>query len=400
MAVYNYTGRDSKGQDVSGEIDAESTMLARRQLRQQKIMVIEIGEVSKNILPKLSLTDRFPITTRDSVFFCRQLAMMLKSGLTLVNSLNTMSREFPKAKMRETLLKIIEDIRNGMPLSESMEQYPKVFTPLLTKVMSCAEQTGDMSMSLMTVADQLEFRNAMKKKTISACVYPAVVLMMAFGVGMLMVFLVIPKFDEFLTKKGVPLPSSTMALLNISRFAQNYWLHMIIATLVLSIALVLMFRNSKGRRIQEKLVISIPLFGKLFKSSVVANFSTTSSLLLRSGMGVVDALKMNAKIINFKIYNDLFLKASEHVITGRSLTDSLRNDIIPPTVTNIVAVGEETGALQDVLEEIGNFYEDEVKRSVEFLVSAIEPVMLVIVGGIVALVYFALFQAIIRLMGT
>ena len=302
--------------------------------------------------------------------------------------------------MRLVLTEVIEDLRNGISFSESLGKYEKIFTPLLIKVIHCAEQSGEMSTSLMEVASQLEFKDAMKKKTLSACAYPAIVFLMAIFIGLFMVFKIIPKFDEFLSKKGIPLPASTNFVIGVSRFGQDYWPHVLIAGIILSIGLVLMFKNPLGRRMQERLILSTPVFGNVFRASVLANFSTTSALLLKSGLGVVECLKLNANIITLNVYKDLLTKASENVITGSSLTDSLRNKIIPSTVTNILAIGEETGALSDVLGELGDFYSEELKRAVNFLVSAIEPVLLITVGGIVAVVYFALFQAIIRLMGS
>ncbi|MCM8530954.1 MAG: type II secretion system F family protein [Lentisphaeraceae bacterium] len=400
MPLFVYEARDSQGEEKSGTIEAENQMIARRLLRKDRLMVLSLEVFEQRAEKRFPLKDLLSVNTKDRVFFCRQLSMMLKSGLTLVNSLTIMSQEFPRKMMRDTLAKVIEDIRGGLPFSEALGKYPKVFTPLLIKVMHCAEQSGEMSAGLLEVSSQLEFRDGMKKKAISACTYPLIVFMLALGVGIFLVFKIIPTFDKFLSKKNIPLPYSTQLVIGISRFAQQYWLHILIVLLAFLIALILMFKNEQGRRVQERFILSLPIFGKLFTSSVIASFSTTSSLLLKSGLGVVESLKLNANIIGFKIYNDIFIQASENVITGTSLTESLRHKIIPNTVTNIIAVGEETGALQDVLNELGEFYNEELKRSVNFLVSALEPVLLILVGGVVALVYFALFQAIIRLMGS
>ena len=399
MPYFTYEARDSQGEEKTGTIEAENQMMARKLLRKDRLMVISVELFEPSLERKFPIKDRLSVNTKDRVFFCRQLSMMLKSGLTLVNALTIMSQEFPRQMMRDALKKVIEDLRSGVPFSEALGKYPKVFTPLLIKVMHCSEQSGEMSDGLIQVSSQLEFRDEMKKKTITACTYPSIVFLMAIGVGLFMVFKIIPKFDEFLSKKDIPLPASTQMVIGISRFGQQYWLHVLIGVIVTLIVMILMFKNEQGRRIQERILLKLPIFGKLFTSSVIASFSTTSSLLLKSGLGVVESLKLNANVINFKIYNDIFIKASENVITGTSLTESLRHKIIPNTVTNVIAVGEETGALQDVLNELGDFYNEELKRSVNFLVSALEPILLIVVGGIVALVYFALFQAIIRLMG-
>ena len=399
MPKFAYKANTVDGREINKKIEAPDEQSARRSLRLEGLLVISVDEVHGDELRKFSLTDRFPINTKDRVFFCRQLSMMTKSGLTLINSLKIMSREFPKEKMRNVLNEVIEDLQTGLSFADSLGKHPKVFTELLIKVVHCAEQSGEMNSSLLEVADQLEFKDAMKKKTISACAYPGVVFLMAIAVGIFMVFKIIPKFDEFLSKKNIPLPNSTQFVIGISRVGQDYWLHIISGLCLLGVGLILMFKNPTGRRIQENFLLSLPVFGKVFKSSVLANFSTTSALLLKSGLGVVESLKLNSNLIPLLVYKDLLNKASENVVTGQSLTDSMRHRIIPSTVTNIISVGEETGALQDVLAELGEFYNEELKRSVNTLVTAIEPALLIIVGGVVAVVYFALFQAIVRLMG-
>ena len=408
MARFSYRARSRSGEEVKGVLEAGDRTLAARELRSKSLLVLSLNAEGdetergdeKSISDHFNWRSRLPIMAKDRVFFCRQLAMMISSGMTLVNALNLMKLEFPKLKIRQVLNTVLNDLQNGDPFSVCLGRHEKIFSKILVKVIESAEESGELAVSLRKVADHLEFWSAIRKKVTSACAYPGVIFLAAMGIGGFMVFKIIPKFDDFLTKRGVPLPWSTEFVIGISRFGKSYWWLLIILFFLGIIGLVLTFKNEKGRRFLERVCLKFPFLGNVLLYASMSNFASTGSLLIKSGLSVVDTLKLLAGLMNMKIYKDVLMTSANKVVMGSSLKESIKSPHIPPIVNNIIAVGEETGALNDVMEELGEFYNRELQGSIAILTTMIEPLLLIIVGGIVALVYFSLFQAIITLISS
>jgi type IV pilus assembly protein PilC len=408
MARFSYKARSRSGEEVKGVLEAGSRTQAARDLRSKQLLVLSLngendlisdsGKMNKH--HKLGLKSHLPIMAKDRIFFCRQLAMMISSGMTLVNSLNLMKQEFPKVKMRQVLTDVLNDLQNGDPFSKCLSRHEKVFTKLMIRVVESAEESGELTVSLQKVGDHIEFWSEIRKKVISACAYPGVIFLAAIGIGGFMVFKIIPKFDDFLSKRGVPLPWSTKFVIAISRFGKAYWWLLLIIFFLSLIGLILTFKNERGRRILERISLKFPLIGNILLFASMSNFASTGSLLIKSGLTVVDTLKLLAGLMNMKIYHDVFNTTAKRVVMGHSLKESIQSPHIPSIVNNIIAVGEETGALNEVLGELGEFYNRELQGSINVLTTMIEPLLLIIVGGIVALVYFSLFQAIITLISS
>jgi type IV pilus assembly protein PilC len=408
MARFSYRARSRSGEEVKGVLEARDRTLAARELRSRLLLVLSLnaeGDQTERgdeelINNHFNWRSRLPVMAKDRVFFCRQLAMMISSGMTLVNALSLMKLEFPKLKIRQVLNTVLNDLQNGDPFSVCLGRHEKIFSKILVKVIESAEESGELAVSLRKVADHFEFWSAIRKKVTSACAYPGVIFLAAMGIGGFMVFKIIPKFDDFLSKRGVPLPWSTELVIGISRFGKSYWWLLVILFFLGIIGLVLTFKNEKGRRFLERVCLKLPLLGNVLLYASMSNFASTGSLLIKSGLSVVDTLKLLAGLMNMKIYKDVLITSANKVVMGSSLKESIKSPHIPPIVNNIIAVGEETGALNDVMEELGEFYNRELQGSIGILTTMIEPLLLIIVGGIVALVYFSLFQAIITLISS
>ncbi|MCH2207564.1 MAG: type II secretion system F family protein [Lentisphaerales bacterium] len=409
MATFVYKARRRSGEEVNGTVEAVDRQSATKELRTQKLLVMSLqieglnsgqtdSEKDKAVLNNWRA--RLPITAKDRIFFCRQLAMMLNSGMTLINALDLIQLEFPKVKMRKVLSEVLIELKNGLQFSQCLQKHEKIFTPLMIKVVASAEESGEMTQSLRKISEHMEFWSEIRKKVLSACAYPTVIFIVALGIGSLMVFFIIPKFDEFLSKRGAALPWSTEFVLNISRVGISYWWAILLSIFSITSLIYLMFRHPKGRRLQERLCLKVPLIGKIILYTSMSNFATTGSLLIKSGLTVVASLKLLAGLMNIKVFHDVLAHAANKVVMGSSLKESIQNPLIPSVVNNIVAVGEETGALDEVLAELGHFYNRELQGALNTMTTMIEPILLVAVGAVVALVYFALFQAIISLMGS
>ena len=403
MPTFNYIAKDKSGKEVKGSVEAVDKKDAASQLRSQSLLVYSLLEQEEqspaNELPKRhSLKDKLPVTNKDRVLFYRQLALMVRSGLTLVNALNLLQEEFPNFQMRSALAAVLDDVRKGRSFSASLSMHEKIFTRLGVKIVETTEESGELEQGLLKVAEHIEFWGNLKKKAMSAVAYPAVIFILAIGVGAFLVFKIIPKFDEFMQKRSIVMPWSTSIVVHISRFFTSYWLFILLGLIVFFTSILLAYRTENGKRLLERFCLKVPVLGSVIRFASITNISSTMSVLLRSGLGLIDALRLTSQMLGILVYREAVSGCASRVITGVSFKDSLNSPLFPRIVQNVVSVGEETGELNQALEELGEFYSEELKRTVEFIVNAIEPLLLICVGSLVALVYFALFQAVISLM--
>ncbi|NQZ59638.1 MAG: type II secretion system F family protein, partial [Lentisphaeraceae bacterium] len=289
--------------------------------------------------------------------------------------------------------------RAGLSFSQALEKREKVFTHLGVKVVETTEASGEMEIGLLKISTHIEFWNEISKKVMSALAYPCIVLFMALGVGSFLVVKIIPKFDEYMQKRGILMPWCTALVIHISRVFSDYWLLLIVALFASATAFLLTYRNSNGRQLIEKIAMKVPIMGNVFRYACLTNFASTMAVLLKSGLGLIESLQLTSELLGISVYKNAVKSSADQIIQGTSFKNSLQTPLFPRMVTNIVSIGEETGELNTVLDELGDFYSNELKRTVELVVTAIEPTMMICVGGVVAVVYFALFQAVISLMG-
>lgn len=403
MATFQYRALNHLGKDVKGSVQASDARTAIANLRQQTIYVVEIEQDSAE---KAGLSKEVDLTflsewrsvpTQELIFFFKQQTFMLRAGLPVLQALQLGRTQVSSGRLGRVIDKMIADIENGFPLSQAVARHPKVFPPLAVSLITAGENTGELDLVMDRLADHLEKKAALKTQTINAMIYPAIVILAAIGVFIFLVIKIIPAFAKFFAGKGRGLPPSTQFLVDLSAFFVNYGLYVLALIICIIIGLVLMYQTKDGRYKLHNLLLRLPVLGKLMTVAAMAQLTWALSMMLRSGLTVLDALKISAKVIRNRVVSDKILSASDQILAGKDLSSSLQHPRIPTIVTQMIAVGERTGTLDNVLQQLGDYYEERLQLGIRRLSAMMEPALILVIGGMVGFVYYAFFQALFQL---
>lgn len=395
MLTYAWQGRTAGGQAVSGELAAANRGELMAALRKKKIVVTSVKEKPKEISVKMPWAGR--ITTKDQAVFTRQFATMINAGLPLVQCLDILGRQLDKESFRIITKKVMSDIEAGGTLSESMAKHPKAFDELYVNMVNAGEAGGILDVILMRLAEYIEKIEALKRKIQGAMIYPAVVLFVAVGATLFMLMFIIPTFARMFSDFGAELPLPTKIVLGLSNFVRTWWWTMIGGSIGSVFAFKKWYSTDKGHHIVDDWMLKMPILGDVMRKGSVARFTRTLGTLVSSGVPILDGLEITAKTAGNVIVKDAIMQARASIREGETIASPLRNSpVFPPMVVQMITVGEETGALDEMLTKIADFYDDEVDTAVDALTSVIEPVMIVfmgvIVGGMVIAMYLPIFR--------
>jgi type IV pilus assembly protein PilC len=337
------------------------------------------------------------ISTKDQAVFTRQFATMINAGLPLVQCLDILSRQLEKLSFREITKKVMSDIEAGGTLSESMAKHPKAFDELYVNMVNAGEAGGILDVILMRLAEYIEKIEALKRKIKGAMIYPAVVLFVAVGATLFMLMFIIPTFARMFSDFGAELPLPTKIVLGMSNFVRTWWWTMIAGAVGFVFAFKKWYSTDKGQHIVDDWLLKMPVLGDVTRKGSVARFTRTLGTLVSSGVPILDGLEITAKTAGNVIIKDAIMQARTSIREGETIASPLRQSaVFPPMVVQMITVGEETGALDEMLTKIADFYDDEVDTAVEALTSVIEPIMIVfmgvIVGGMVVAMYLPIFR--------
>ncbi|MDX1914472.1 MAG: type II secretion system F family protein [Methylophilus sp.] len=405
MPKFHYTAINAAGKESKGNMQAVDAAMVNSALREQGLFVVSVNEQGVNAESGLSqefdwdvINQYRSVPRRDLVFFFKQLSFMLRSGLPVVQALQ-LSETQSSGRLRLVIKQMIVDIENGSPLSKAMSKQQDVFPVITINLMLAGESTGALDQVANRLATHLEKKAALRSQTINAMIYPTVVVLVAIGVVIFLVWKIIPQFAKFLLGRGKKLPDSTQFLIDASDFALKYGLYMLVGAVVFIVGLVLFYHTPQGRLALDTLILRLPVIGKLLKFGAMAEFNWSLSMMLRSGLTAYDSLKICSNVIANRLISNKLFNASEQILGGRDLSSSIRGKAIPDLVTQMTAVGEKTGTLDLVLQELGTFYEEQLQVGVKRMSAMIEPAMILVIGGIVGFVYYAFFQALFSLVG-
>ncbi len=402
MPLFAYEALSADGARSAGQLDAVSAPEAAASLRGRGLRILRLapGEAARAQTRSWLLSERLhrllPVGAKDLVFFFQHLAMMLRSGLTATSALHLAADEAAKPKLHRTLADVTRRVEAGAPLSQALAAHA-LFPPLAASIIASAEETGELADGCERIATSLEFWRQLRAKVIQSIVYPAVVLLLAVGVSILLVFFFLPKVEKFLRNAGRGLPPITRALFDFTHFVQAQWPWLLTAFAALLALLWLALRWPRSRRVLELVSLNVPVLGRVLEAAVLARLAGLLAVLLRSGSDLVRSLRLGIGLTRVTLYRDALTSATEQLVAGRSLRQSLDHPLIPRTVLGIVAAGEESGSLVRAFEELEKFYGHRLSTLVLTLVALMEPALLIGVGGIVAIVYIALFSAIMSL---
>lgn len=404
MTKFKYSALDNSGKKRIGSIHALDANMAIATLKQQGLFVVKINDVDGQDGSGLgrefnlsSLSKYRSVSRVQLVFFFKQLSFMLRAGLPVLQALQLSQTQVSSGRLKLVIGELITDIENGNPLSKAMEKHSDVFPVIAVNLMLAGESTGSLDTVANRLAVHLEKKAALRAQTINAMIYPAVVILVAAGVVIFLVWKIIPKFAQFLLGRGKTLPESTQFLIDASDFALKYGLFFLVALVLTIVMLALAYQTPQGRMKLDSFALKIPVIGKLLSHGAMAELTWSLSMMLRSGLTAFESMKICGKVIANRLISSRLYHASEQILTGRDIASSLKHRAIPDLVTQMMAVGEKTGTLDNVLQEVGAFYEEQLQTGVKRMSAMIEPALILIIGGIVGFVYYAFFQALFSL---
>lgn len=395
MTTYQWRGRTAGGENVSGELAVANRGELLSQLRKKKIVVTSVKQKPKELSIKNPFTGG--IGTKDLAIFTRQFATMINAGLPLVQCLDILSRQLEKQLFRDITKKVMSDIEGGQTLCDSFRKHPKAFDELYVNMVNAGEAGGILDTILIRLAEYIEKIEALKRKVKSAMMYPAVVFTVAIGATLFMLMFIIPTFAKMFQDFGAELPLPTKIVLGASNGIRDWWWLGLAIVVGLAFALKKYYGTDKGHHVIDGLMLKVPVLGDVLRKGSVARFTRTLGTLVSSGVPILDGLEITANTAGNVIVKDAIMDARASIREGDTISNPLRQSgVFPPMVVQMITVGEETGALDEMLTKIADFYDDEVDTAVESLTSVIEPIMIVfmgaVVGGMVVAMYLPIFR--------
>jgi type IV pilus assembly protein PilC len=394
MPTFEYTARAPSGQIQKGQLDVPSKDEVSAYLRKNRLILVSVREAPKQI--SLSLGGK-RISTRDIVIFTRQFATMINAGLPLVQSLNILAQQTENKTLRDVTKAVVYDVESGHTLADAFSKHPKAFTDLYVNMVAAGEAGGILDTILLRLATFLEKNDALVRKVKGAMVYPGVIISVAIiAIAVLLVF-VIPTFENMFASAGMELPLPTRIVIGMSNALINYWWMAILAIGGLVFAIRQYYSTSNGRRQIDGMMLRAPVLGDLLRKSAVSRFTRTLGTLVSSGVSILDGLEITAKTAGNSVIHDAVMESRQSIAGGETIAAPLeKSKVFPPMVISMIAVGEQTGGLDEMLSKIADFYDEEVDVAVSALLSLMEPAMIVvlgvIVGGMVIAMYLPIFD--------
>jgi type IV pilus assembly protein PilC len=383
MPHFKYVGRTLQGGRRTGTIVSESKRDAIMKLRQKGIKVIEINEVPQTILTK-EITFRKAVKLQDFVIYLRQFATLIKAGVSIVDSTRILASQTESKALKKALIDVEESLRAGNPLSAAAAKHPRVFPPMFVNMVKAGEAGGNMDETLERLADHFEKIHRTRQKIVSALAYPAAVAVIAAAVVIFLLVTVVPTFVAMFADFDAELPAITKFILHASEVMQAYWWLVVIVLIGIYALFSLMKKQKKTKYYLDYAAMRIPIFGKLVQKAALARMTRTLSSLFSSSVPILQALSIVENVVENEVIAKVMRQARDSLERGQSLAEPMRKHwAFPPLVAQMIAIGEETGALDAMLSKVADFYEAEVDAGVDRLKSLIEPIMIVLLAGVV-----------------
>ena len=399
MPVFVWKGTASGGEIQKGEIEAQDEQAVRRLLRQQRISPSKIKPKPKDLLENIAFFQQ-KVTPKDIVIFTRQLSTMIDAGLPLIQGLEILASQQENKTFKKILMDTKSDIESGSTFADALKKHPKQFDRLFCNMIAAGEMGGILDDVLKRLADYMEKALRLKRKVKGALTYPIIVLAIsALVIGVILIF-VIPVFEQMFADFGGALPLPTQIVVDLSNFVKSYSLVIIGVSVVMVFLFRKYYKTEKGRRVVDRLILKSPVFGPLLRKVAVAKLTRTLGTLINSGVPILESLNVAAGTAGNKMVEEAIYNVRSSISEGRTIAQPLgESGIFPAMVVQMVSVGETTGALDQMLNKIADFYDEEVETAVDALTSMIEPFMIVFLGGTVGFIIIAMYLPIFKLAG-
>ena len=384
--LFEYKAKNSQGETIEGTIDALNQDAAIEALTSREMIIISLTEGSS--LPfwrrplRLKILER--VKTKDMVFLSRQLAVMVAAELPLVKSLEVLGRQTSNPFLKRVVGSIVDDVRGGVRFSTALSRHPRVFDDFYINMVRAGETAGKLDEVLTYLANEREKNFDLMSKLKGAMVYPAFVIVAVVGIMVLMMTFVIPQLTTILEEAGANLPLPTKVLIAISRFFQTKFVLIIVLFALLILGLYFFFKSKVGKNLTDRIILRLPVFGPLFQKVYIIRLTRSLATLIVGGIPISSGLKIVAGVVGNAVYQNTIMDAVVDVEEGRSVSSAfLDAPHIPKVLSSLMAIGEQTGRLDEVLEKIADFYGREIENTLSKLVTLLEPMIIILLGGIV-----------------
>ncbi|GGN31722.1 type II secretion system F family protein [Deinococcus daejeonensis] len=402
MPVFEYRVRDRSGKVLKSQMEAETANQVRDALRSKGLMIVEIKAPKSGLNAdiKIPFLDNRPPSLKQVAIFSKQLATLINAGVPLVQSLAILQKQIDHKGFQGVVKEMRGEIEAGTPLSEALAKHPKIFNRLYLNLVRAGETSGTLDSVLERIADFQEKELALRGKIKSALTYPVVVLVFAILITYFLLTTIVPQFAGILAQLNAPLPFITRMLMAVSNFLQNQILLMLAIGAVFTFLYRWYYNTPKGRVIIDDIKLRVPILGNLIQKSAISSFARTFGLLISSGVNIIESLEITKGTANNAIVEESIENAKNVVMVGEQMSSSLATSkVFPPMVVSMISIGEETGSLDDMLVKVGDFYDREVDEAVDSMTAAIEPLMIVFLGGIVGTIVAGMFLPMFAIIG-
>jgi type IV pilus assembly protein PilC len=390
--TYDYKVRDRTGNLVTGQLAGDSETLVLEKLRQMGMTPVEVKKANAGLKMEINLRPG-RVKLKQVAIFCRQFATMVNSGLPILRALSILADQTESKELAKVLVQARTDVEQGSSLSAAMGKHPKAFNNTFIAMVKAGETGGVLDDVLLQLADQIEKEVSLRRQIKSAMTYPVVVVALVVLIMSAMLLFIVPQFETIYSSLDSKLPLPTTILLAASRAFTKFWWMFIMGSVGATILFKRYKKSDAGRARIDAIKIKVPVFGPLFHKVAIARFSSTLSMLMRAGVPILQALEIVKDTVNNQVISSAVEDVKTSVREGESIAKPLgKHSVFPPMVVQMMAVGEETGAVDTMLDKVSEFYNQEVKATVEALTSLIEPLLIAIIGGAVGAAVVALYM--------
>ena len=394
MPGFSYVAVDKRGKEKRGSLEAETRERALEQLKAEGLIPVSVREQGA-LNKEIDFSIGKKVKPRDLSVFCRQFVSITQAGVPMKEALQMLSEQTENKWLKRAISEVLLNVEKGNTLADSMRSQPDIFPPMLVNMVEAGEQSGSLEMAFSRMAVHFEKEAKLKATIKKATIYPIILVIAAIGVIAVMLLFVIPIFIDMFADLDIEMPAITMFVMNSSKWMTSHW-YVVLAIIVGVVAAYkLIYKTTQGRLTIDRIKMKMPLFGKLTVKTACSQFARTMSTLLMSGISTIDALETTSKIVNNIHYTNAMLKAREEVMKGVPLSEPLEaSGIFPPMVYHMTGIGEETGNVEEMLEKMADYYDEEVEMTTQSVLAAMEPLIIVFMAVVVGTLVVAVVSPI------
>lgn len=394
MPGFSYVAVDKRGKEKRGSLEAETRERALEQLKAEDLIPVSVREQGA-LNKEIDFSIGKKVKPRDLSVFCRQFVSITQAGVPMKEALQMLSEQTENKWLKRAISEVLLNVEKGNTLADSMRSQPDIFPPMLVNMVEAGEQSGSLEMAFSRMAVHFEKEAKLKATIKKATIYPIILVIAAIGVIAVMLLFVIPIFIDMFADLDIEMPALTMFVMNSSKWMTSHW-YVVLAIIVgVVVAYKLIYKTTQGRLTIDRIKMKMPLFGKLTVKTACSQFARTMSTLLMSGISTIDALETTSKIVNNIHYTNAMLKAREEVMKGVPLSEPLEaSGIFPPMVYHMTGIGEETGNVEEMLEKMADYYDEEVEMTTQSVLAAMEPIIILFMALIIGTLVIAVISPI------